>query len=450
MAEEEMQEPGLSRPKKGLCLLLMFFALILLTSFAYFLLFPNSSDTNVTSCPAFFNIVPAISGRAQRGVSVEQKNSSYIQLPRMSLNDRHKFLLKGQCDLFSGQWINDPSGPAYTNASCNFIQPPQNCMKNGRPDTNYLYWRWKPYDCELPPFDPFKFMDAMKDKSMAFIGDSIFRNQIQSLLCLLTKVEEPVEVYHDKFFRSRTWYFANYNFTVGVIWAPFLVKAELFEDDEGKSKSDVELHLDILEDKWTSQYNKYDYVIFSGGQWFLKSMIIWLNNTIVGCHNCKNNNLKELGIDCPYHKALQTVFEFMISSDHKPLIFFRTWTPDHFEYGEWFSGGVCNRTTPYSEGQYKGKPIDHVMRTIEIQEFEKAVSMASQTGARLKLLDTFHLSVLRPDGHPGPYRTYHPFGKDKIAKVQNDCLHWCLPGPIDTWNELIEKILVDERDISSN
>ncbi|KAL0910052.1 hypothetical protein M5K25_020980 [Dendrobium thyrsiflorum] len=430
MSGEEMQEPDPSQLKKGVCLLLMFFALVLLTAFAYFLLFLNSSDTNVTSCPAVFNIAPAISGKAQGGVSVEQKNASYIRLPRMSLNDKHEYLLKEQCDLFSGQWINDPAGPAYTNASCNFIEDPQNCMKNGRPDTNYLYWRWKPYDCELPPFDPFKFMDAMKDKSWAFIGDSIFRNNIQSLICLLIKhilgkadllyivVEEPVEVYHDKSFKSRTWYFANHNFTVGLIFAPFLVKAELFEDDEGKAKSEAELHLDILEDKWTSQYNKYDYVIFSGGQWFLKSMIIWVNNTIVGCHNCKRNNLKELGIDCPYRKALQMVYEFMVSSDHKPLIFFRTWTPDHFEYGEWFSGGVCNRTTPYSEGQYKGKPIDHEIRTIEIQEFEKAVSMASQTGARLKLLDTFHLSLLRPDGHPGPYRTFIPLTRIRLLKFK--------------------------------
>lgn len=95
-----------------------------------------------------------------------------------------------RCDLFSGQWIGDPSGPAYTNMSCNFIEPPQNCLKNGRPDTSYLYWRWKPYGCELPQFDPFKFMDTIKDKSWAFIGDSIFRNHIQSMLCLLSKVHK--------------------------------------------------------------------------------------------------------------------------------------------------------------------------------------------------------------------------------------------------------------------
>ncbi|KAK8948706.1 hypothetical protein KSP39_PZI006147 [Platanthera zijinensis] len=401
-------------------------------AFSYYLFHSNSPNSDVPSCHAADDRKPEDS----------TWRDSYIQLPGVSFN------VEGKCDLFSGKWVCNPSGSPYTNLSCNFIETPQNCMRNGRPDTEYLYWRWKPYGCELPPFDPSKFFNAMKDKSWAFIGDSIFRNHIQSILCLLSKVETPVEIYHDETFKSRTWYFSEHNFTVAVIWSPFLVKSEISEDDKGKSASEVQLHVDVPEEKWTLQYNKYDYIIFSGGQWFLKTMVVWDNSIIVGCHNCKNRSLKELGIYYPYRKVLQSVYKFMLSSDHKPLVFFRTWTPDHFEYGEWFNGGICNRTRPYREGQYKGKPIDPVMRNIEIKEFKKAVATKSRGGARLKLLDTFHLSLLRPDGHPGPYRTFHPFDKDKNARVQNDCLHWCLPGPIDTWNELIMKILIDEGDVS--
>nr|CAD1822249.1 unnamed protein product [Ananas comosus var. bracteatus] len=98
------------------------------------------------------------------------------------------------CDIFNGEWIPNPSGPAYTNESCRFIEPPQNCMKNGRPDTGYLYWRWKPYSCDVPPFDAVKFLDAMRNKNWALIGDSILRNHVQSLICLLSKAEEAVEL----------------------------------------------------------------------------------------------------------------------------------------------------------------------------------------------------------------------------------------------------------------
>lgn len=64
----------------------------------------------------------------------------------------------------------------------------QNCMKNGRPDSAYLYWRWRPHDCDLPKFAPLKFLQFMRNKTWALVGDSISRNHIQSLLCMLSKV----------------------------------------------------------------------------------------------------------------------------------------------------------------------------------------------------------------------------------------------------------------------
>lgn len=93
-----------------------------------------------------------------------------------------------QCDLFKGSWIPNPSGPIYDNESCAVVEDHQNCMKNGRPDAGYLYWRWKPQDCELPRFNSARFLEAMRNKSWAFIGDSISRNHVQSLLCILSKV----------------------------------------------------------------------------------------------------------------------------------------------------------------------------------------------------------------------------------------------------------------------
>lgn len=87
-----------------------------------------------------------------------------------------------------GDWIPDSNGPVYTNATCYTIEAPQNCMKNGRPDSDYVYWRWKPRDCSLPKIDPKKFLKIMRDKSLAFIGDSIMRNHVQSLLCILSQV----------------------------------------------------------------------------------------------------------------------------------------------------------------------------------------------------------------------------------------------------------------------
>ncbi|CAK9143193.1 unnamed protein product [Ilex paraguariensis] len=351
---------------------------------------------------------------------------------------------KEECDLFTGDWIPNPAGPRYSNDSCKFIESHQNCMKNGRPDTRYLYWRWKPQDCGLPQLDPERFLEMMRNKTWALIGDSISRNHVQSLLCILSKVEEAVEVYHDEEYRSRRWNFPSYNFTVSVIWSPFLAKAAIFEDYNGVSTHEIELQIDKLDTNWTKLYQGLDYIVFSSGKWFFKSAIYYENNKILGCHYCPGKNLTELGFNFAYRKVLKNVFNFIVSSNHKGMIFYRTSTPDHFENGEWFNGGTCTRAEPVKEGEFELTELVKILRDIELKEFEKAAAKASEAGVKLKLFDVTPLSLLRPDGHPGPYRHFYPFSKDnKNAKLINDCLHWCLPGPIDSWNDLLTKMIVN-------
>lgn len=93
-----------------------------------------------------------------------------------------------KCDIFTGEWVPNPDAPYYTNNTCYSIQEHQNCMKFGRPDNGYLKWKWKPDGCELPIFDPREFLELVRGKSLAFVGDSIARNHMQSLVCLLSRV----------------------------------------------------------------------------------------------------------------------------------------------------------------------------------------------------------------------------------------------------------------------
>ncbi|KAJ4823728.1 hypothetical protein Tsubulata_046992 [Turnera subulata] len=351
---------------------------------------------------------------------------------------------KGTCDLLTGDWVPNPSGPIYTNVSCPLIEGHQNCMRNGRPDTGYLYWRWSPLDCELPPFDAQRFLNLMRNKQWALIGDSISRNHVQSLLCMLSTVEQAVEVYHDEEFKSRRWHFASYNFTISNIWTPFLVEAAIFEDNNGVSTSEVQLQLDKLDKKWTNLYQSFDYMIISTGKWFLKAAVYHENNKEVGCHICsEKRNLTEVGFVFAYEKALRYAMNFIATSKHKGMIFFRTSTPDHFENGEWHNGGNCTKTTPAKAGEIELKDLNKILRNVELTEFEKASAKAAENGINLRLLDFTNLLLSRPDGHPGPYRQFYPFAEDKNAKVQNDCLHWCLPGPIDYWNDIIMEMAVN-------
>lgn len=99
-----------------------------------------------------------------------------------------------QCNMFTGNWVPAAAAeentflPYYTNATNCLIDDRQNCLKYGRPDRDFLKWRWKPDGCELPRFDGAQFLKIVKGKSMAFVGDSLSRNQIESLVCMLASV----------------------------------------------------------------------------------------------------------------------------------------------------------------------------------------------------------------------------------------------------------------------
>ncbi|CAH9093014.1 unnamed protein product [Cuscuta epithymum] len=372
-------------------------------------------------------------------VATDQKTSPPSVSNQLRANLEHRSSRTVKCDLFRGDWIADAKGPFYTDQTCSSIQTHQNCMKNGRPDMDYIHWRWRPRDCELPRFDPGKFLNLTRNRSMAFIGDSIMRNHVQSLLCILSQEEKVDEVYHDEQYKSRRWYFPANNFTLSVVWSPYLTKAVIFEDNDGVSTDIVRLHLDKPDDIWKDQFKNFDYVILAGGKWFLKPAIYYEKDEIVGCHSCNEKNITELRFDYVYRKALNSTLEYILRSKHEKVnVLFRTTTPDHFENGEWNTGGYCNRTLPFKEGEAEMNGMDELMHQIEVKEFERALTTlgSNEKGLTLKLFDTTYLSLLRPDGHPGIYRHMQP-----SLAVQNDCLHWCLPGPIDSWNDLMMEMI---------
>lgn len=230
---------------------------------------------------------------------------------------------------------------------------------------------------------------------------------------------------------------------MSAIWSPLLAHASIFEDDNGVTSAEMQLHLDLLDNKWTEQYKSFDYVMLSVGKWFTKNTIYLENNTVLGCYNCSNSEVTKLGFNFAYGRVIRNVFDYITSSNHKGTIFYRTSPPDHFEGGEWFSGGTCERTAPVKEGGFELNKQDKTLREVEVEELENITVKASEKGVNLRVFDVHPMSLLRPDGHPGPYRFLQPFAKDKNAKVIKDCLHWCLPGPIDYWNDVLMEMILN-------
>lgn len=60
---------------------------------------------------------------------------------------------RSTCSLFLGTWVRDNSYPLYKPADCpNIVEPEFDCQMYGRPDSDYLKYRWQPQNCNLPTY----------------------------------------------------------------------------------------------------------------------------------------------------------------------------------------------------------------------------------------------------------------------------------------------------------
>jgi len=97
----------------------------------------------------------------------------------------------------------------------------------------------------------------------------------------------------------------------------------------------------------------------------------------------------------------------------------RTLSPRHFFNGDWNSGGRCDNTKLLSGRRIVSQNRAH----------DPAAESAVQ-GTRVESLDITGISELRDDAHLSKYTL-------KSNNGSQDCLHWCLPGVPDTWNEVL-------------
>ena len=157
--------------------------------------------TTAASLPALavVALVLLLLATARRPCSFLDAYRSGVSLPSPSGPSRPRAAAvraPSGCDIFRpGEWVPDDDAPYYTNLTCPLIQEHQNCMKYGRPDRGFLRWRWRPDGCDLPRFDAAAFFDAVRNSSLAFVGDSLARNHMQSLMCLLSKVPNLLCIY---------------------------------------------------------------------------------------------------------------------------------------------------------------------------------------------------------------------------------------------------------------
>ncbi|XP_078441230.1 trichome birefringence-like protein (DUF828) isoform X1 [Wolffia australiana] len=396
----------------------------------------GNGHENISSVPS-----PSVSKE-----NIDEKGQVAVA-PPSKLDSRNN--ISGDCDLYHGRWVHDPDGPLYTNKTCPIITQMQNCQGNGRPDRDYENWRWKPDQCDLPRFDPRKFLQLMQGKTLAFIGDSVARNQMESLLCILWQVETPKNRGNRLMHR---WTFPSTSTTIARIWSSWLVH-HTNDPIEGAGADVDKLHLDMPDEFFMEHIPKFDVIVLSSGHWFAKKSVYLLNSTVIGGQLWNPPTSMEQSMKVNHMEAYRISVETALTAiarqpNYAGLTIVRTYSPDHYEGGEWNTGGSCTG---------KSKPAQRVvengftngMHQRQVASFWNSMQKTG-AAARFRLMDITEGFGLRHDGHPGPYRSPDP---NKITKrgrggrpPSQDCLHWCMPGPVDTWNELVLEIIRREFD----
>ncbi|PKA57934.1 hypothetical protein AXF42_Ash012473 [Apostasia shenzhenica] len=348
---------------------------------------------------------------------------------------------KHGCDLSDGRWVRDAGGggTAYTNETCKWLPESKKCGKYGKKG-GYVGWRWQPKVCELPRFVASEFFDIVKGRKLAFVGDSVARNQADSLVCLLSQMDTPKSFHKDDEDRFPVWYFESHDFTLMVFWTRFLIEGtERIINGSGSGVFD--LYLDKIDKEWTKKLTFIDYAVISTGHWFFRKIYLHEGGKLIGCIYCSEKNISNIDVPFGLQKALKTALNFLNENKEYKDIFtlLRTFSPAHFENGTWHGGGYCNRTRPFDEGEVNLIGTYWEIHNLQVEEMNSIKAVGKRRNRGFELLDITKAMMMRPDAHPDTH------WNNQWMRGYSDCVHWCMPGAVDMWNDILLTLLKKYR-----
>ncbi|MCL7021537.1 hypothetical protein MKW94_028792 [Papaver nudicaule] len=339
---------------------------------------------------------------------------------------------KETCNYAKGRWEEDEGRPLYSGFTCKqWLSDMWACRLTQRTDFAYEKFRWKPFSCEMPDFDGESFLKRMKDKTIAIIGDSLGRQQFQSLMCMVTGGQFREDVVNVGWeyglvkargaMRPDGWAyrFPSTNTTILYYWSASLCDLEPI--NPGDKATEYAMHLDRPPAFLRRYLDRFDVLVLNTGHHWNRGKLN-ANRWVMHVGGVRNTDRKIAEIGRAKNFTVYSIVKWVdqqLPSHPRLKAFFRTISPRHFFHGDWNTGGSCDNTVPLAGGK-------------EVTQDESLDHSASGAviGTKVKLLDVTAISQLRDEGHISRYSI-------KATPGMQDCLHWCLPGIPDTWNELM-------------
>ncbi|MCL7050573.1 hypothetical protein MKW94_005872 [Papaver nudicaule] len=339
-----------------------------------------------------------------------------------------------KCNVVKGKWVfNRSLKSLYSDETCPYLDKQVVCVKNGRRDSDYRYWEWQPDECKLPRFDPKTALEKLRGQRLMFVGDSLQRGQWQSFVCMVESVI-PAKNKSIRRGRSHTVFKAKeYNATIEFYWAPFLVESNSDLRIIGNPKDRI-LRVDAVK-KHARYWEGVDILVFNSYVWWMSGLKI---KSLWGSFANGEEGYEELDATIAYRMGLKTWANWVDSTidPNKTRLFFTTMSPTHMRSADWHNkkGIRCyNETRPVLKRGYCGSGSDKRMMNV-------VSSVVGKMKVPVSFINITQMSEHRIDGHTSVYTEYQ--GKvltdeqKEDPKRYADCIHWCLPGVPDTWNQL--------------
>ncbi|KAK8546101.1 hypothetical protein V6N12_026904 [Hibiscus sabdariffa] len=341
-----------------------------------------------------------------------------------------------KCDVFQGRWVRDElTRPLYEESECPYIQPQLTCQEHGRPDTEYQKWRWQPHGCDLPSFNATLMLETLRGKRMMFVGDSLNRGQYVSLICLLHKLIPKHAKSMKSYSNDALTVFSakDYNASIEFYWAPFLL--------ESNSDNAIVHRISdrIVRKGSITKHGKYwkgvDILVFNTYLWWMTGLEMKI---LKGSFEDERKEIIKVSTEDAYRMAMKSMMRWVKRNmdRKKTRVFFTSMSPTHAKGIDWGgeAGENCyNQTSMIEDPKYWGSDSrKSIMKVIgEVLEKPKFP---------ITFLNITQLSSYRKDAHTSIYKKqWNPLTPEQLADPVSyaDCVHWCLPGLQDTWNELL-------------